>query len=558
MRNTVKEYDLIILGSGLPGSILAAIIARMGANILIIEKGAHPRFAIGEAMLPQSTMWMLLLGERFNFPEINDITDVKRVNERVSKVCGQKRTISFLYHEEGKRQDLKYSHQIIAPEVPFSSESHFMRAEIDQHMVEVARKAGADYIDNTNVTEFDLKENDITLKTEDGDTYHARLLIDGSGFRSPVAEALELRQPQSSLRSHSRTIFNHCTGLKNYDELEGVVSPSKRYGYHDGTLHHVFDGGWFWVIPFDNTPISESNLASIGLSLDTSKYPLDESISPEKEFWSIVERYPSIQEHFEGLQPKRKWIRTGQIQYSSKRAAGKGWVMMSHAYGFIDALLSRGMINSFESVYYLANAIENAFKDDDYSYTYFEHLNEMQHEQIDATDRMVSTAYVSFSDFRLWNAWFNLWFGSKLLGDLYFMRGIVKAKSGDYSFYDRVNNAVRADLSAPFTEKVEELLETVESTQLAVKNGEMGIQEAADKVCHLVESADWLPHCVYHWGGPAGNADFSDEVVHELIMEWGRKDAPAWLRDSMFDFIPPWFPEAMDMMNKAHGAVGKP
>ena len=550
MNKKTKEYDVIILGSGLPGSILAAIIARMGANILIIEKGSHPRFAIGEAMLPQSTMWMLLLGERFKLPEIEDITDVKRVNEKVSKVCGQKRTISFLYHENGKRQNQEQSHQVIAPEVPFSSESHFMRSEVDQYMVQVAQNVGADYIDNTNVVEFDLKENDVTVKTEDGDTYHAKLLVDGSGFRSPIADKLDLRPPKSSFRSHTRTIFNHFTGLKNYDELEGVVSPSDRYGYNDGTLHHIFDGGWFWVIPFNNTPISESNLASIGLSLDTSKFPLDESISTEEEFWSFVNKLPSVKDHFENIEPARNWIRTGQIQYSSKRAAGEGWVMMSHAYGFIDALLSRGMINSFESVYYLATAIEGAVKQDDYSYVHFEHLNKMQHEQIDATDRMVSTAYASFRDFRLWNAWFNLWFGSKILGDLYFMRGVVKSKMGDTSFYDRVNNAVRADLSAPFTEKVEKVLETIESTQMAVEKGEMEIQEAADKACHMVRTADWLPHCVYDWGGPAGNADFTDEVVRELILEWGKKDAPDWLRDSMFDFIPPWFPEAMEMQEK--------
>jgi len=114
---TEEHYDIIMLGSGLPGAVLAGIIARMGARILIIEKGQHPRFAIGEAMLPQSTMWMMLLGERFNLPEINDITSVARVNEKVSKVCGQKRTISFLYHREGQRQDQRESHQVIAPEV---------------------------------------------------------------------------------------------------------------------------------------------------------------------------------------------------------------------------------------------------------------------------------------------------------------------------------------------------------------------------------------------------------------------------------------------------------
>ncbi|MCZ6525167.1 MAG: hypothetical protein O6928_01195 [Gammaproteobacteria bacterium] len=95
-----------------------------------------------------------------------------------------------------------------------------------------------------------------------------------------------------------------------------------------------------------DTAMSESNLASIGLSLDKNKYPLDEIISPQQEFWSYVNQLPSVKDYFENLAPTRNWLRTGQLQDSSERAAGEGWVMMSHAYGFIDALLSRGMIKS--------------------------------------------------------------------------------------------------------------------------------------------------------------------------------------------------------------------
>ena len=548
---TQKEYDIIMLGSGLPGAILAGIIARMGASILVIEKGKHPRFAIGEAMLPQSTMWMLLLGERFNLPEINDITSVDRVNERVSKECGQKRTISFAYHHEGQRQDQKESHQVIAPEVPFSSESHFMRSEVDHHMVKVAQACGADYMDETDIVEFDLRENNVTLSTASGDTFKAKLLIDGSGFRSPVADKLGLRADPTKMRAHSRTIFSHVKGLKSYDELDGVVRPSERYGYNDGTLHHVFDGGWWWVIPFTNTADSESELASIGLSLDIKKYPKPDDMTAEEEFWHFVDKFPSVKDHFENIEPVRPWIGTGQLQYSSTQSAGPGYVMMSHAYGFIDALLSRGMINSFESVYYVARAIEDAVKDGDYSLSRFEHLNEMQHEQIKATDRMVASAYNSMGDFSLWNAWFNLWLGSKLLGDLYFMRGVIKTKMGDSSFFDRIDQSVRADISAPYTEKVEELLVTLENAQAAVERGEMTAPEGAAQVCDLVQNADWLPHTVYGWGGPAANIDFTDECVREIILNWGKNTAPAWLGDEMFDFIPPWFPEAMEGQQKA-------
>ena len=45
-------YDLAIVGSGFAGSLLAMIARRAGRSVLLLEKGAHPRFAIGESSTP--------------------------------------------------------------------------------------------------------------------------------------------------------------------------------------------------------------------------------------------------------------------------------------------------------------------------------------------------------------------------------------------------------------------------------------------------------------------------------------------------------------------------
>jgi FADH2 O2-dependent halogenase len=60
-----EKYDVAVLGSGIAGSTLAAILGRQGFRVLLLEKGTHPRFAVGEAMQPQSSMLMWILGERF-------------------------------------------------------------------------------------------------------------------------------------------------------------------------------------------------------------------------------------------------------------------------------------------------------------------------------------------------------------------------------------------------------------------------------------------------------------------------------------------------------------
>jgi FADH2 O2-dependent halogenase len=115
---------------------------------------------------------------------------------------------------------------------------------------------------------------DVTVTIDSGDKFHGKLLLDGAGFMSPLAKKFGLRKEATEIRSTSRTLFTHADGLKHYDKLDGVQQPFQRYGYHDGTVHHIFKGGWFWVIPFDNAPGSENKGASIGLSLDTTSVRL--------------------------------------------------------------------------------------------------------------------------------------------------------------------------------------------------------------------------------------------------------------------------------------------
>ncbi len=53
--------------------------------------------------------------------------------------------------------------------------------------------------------------------------------------------------------------------------------------YHKGTLHHCFERGWFWVIPFNNNPLSTNPLISVGLTIDPRRYPKPD-MSAEQEF----------------------------------------------------------------------------------------------------------------------------------------------------------------------------------------------------------------------------------------------------------------------------------
>ena len=47
--------DVIIFGSGLVGSFLGALLARQGLSVLVLDDSTHPKFSVGESMIPYLT-----------------------------------------------------------------------------------------------------------------------------------------------------------------------------------------------------------------------------------------------------------------------------------------------------------------------------------------------------------------------------------------------------------------------------------------------------------------------------------------------------------------------
>ena len=46
--------DVLVIGGGPAGSTAAALLAERGRRVVLLEKDRHPRFHIGESLLPQN------------------------------------------------------------------------------------------------------------------------------------------------------------------------------------------------------------------------------------------------------------------------------------------------------------------------------------------------------------------------------------------------------------------------------------------------------------------------------------------------------------------------
>jgi len=531
-----NKFDVAILGSGIGGSTLAAILGRQGFRVLLLEKGTHPRFAVGEAMQPQSSMLLWILGERFDVPEIQNLSSTDRILEHVTKNCGVKKTFGFLYHEEGKRQDPAKAHLLIPPATPLVSESHLFRQDIDHYLVKAAIKYGAVYRDRIDVQDFSINEDGVVLSTDTGEEFHARFLVDGSGHKSFVANKLGLRQEVPPLRTESRTIFTHMIGLKRYDDtLAPEERPGLSRGWYEGTLHHIIPGGWFWIIRFDNVPGSESLLTSVGLTLDMQMYP-QRGIPPQQEFEEIVARYPSIATHLEGGEAVRPWVGTGRLQFSATDSAAPRYFLMSHAHGFIDALYSRGMINTFEQIHALAPRLMQALRDDDFALSRFDYPRRLQAAMLQDNDRMVFNSFRSFVDFDAWNAWLRIWLVNIIFGDLRMFRVCLKyLASRDKAEFESLDEDPLPMSSLPGEDPLEDLYAFGDAMFDRWQAGEITAQEAAARIFEMLGRSPLPP--IHPWGDPAA---CHLDLVHEKLVQmigWGMTAARPPL-SRLFDFDP--------------------
>lgn len=530
------QYDSIILGSGIGGASLAAILARHGYKVLMLEKGRHPRFAIGEAAFFRTCLWIWLTGQRYDVPELLHIVSPESIAEHVSPSAGLKQTFGQAYHRVGEPYRIEETHNIVTPLAFFFRDTHFFRQDIDHYLVKTAVKYGAHYRDRTTVTGIEFDDDGVTVTTEAGESFRGRYFVDGAGYRSPLADQLGLRDVSPRARTNSRGIFSHFTNVQPFDEtLDGKIPGS--YSLFEGTLHHAFDGGWFWVIPFNNNEWSENPLCSVGVMLDPDKFPRPEGITDEEEFWQIVNRYPGIARHLLGAQAVRPFVGTDRIQYSASQAAGPRYALLTHSYGFVDPLYSRGMMWTFENVYALAHRLMDALEADDFSMERFEYLNGLAEAQFKQADQLVHNGYRSMTHFDTWNAWLRVFVAGELLPGLYLWRKALKyIASGDRRWISGLDTAPKPCFETSFAEPYQALVDYADDLFTRMEHGEMKPEAAASHLFTRLRESEFLPHPGYAFGDPDTlHNDFTLPTTLAKIILWGKFRAPKAMRKEIFD-----------------------
>ena len=329
-----------IVGSGFAGSLLARILAVQGHDVVLLERGTHPRFAIGESSTPLANLTLERLARRYGLDDCYDLAAHGRWIARFPELRrGLKRGFTFYRHHAGRRfaNAGLGSERLLVAASPNDhvADNHWLRADVDHHFVRAAVQAGVEYRDRVEVTDDTLK------------ALHVDFVVDASGPGGFLARELAIPSRLDRMHTHAGLLFSHFDGVRLMpDVVPGL--PSGPYPDDWAAVHHIIEEGWLYSLRFDH------GVTSAGFLLR------DRVAGAPEEMWRhLLRRYPTIGALFGNAKPLFPLSYKPRIQHRLARAAGPGWAMLPHAFAFVDPLFSTGIAWSLRAIERLALSFEN-------------------------------------------------------------------------------------------------------------------------------------------------------------------------------------------------------
>lgn len=418
--------DVAVIGSGFAGSILAMIAARLGYRVALIERGRHPRFAIGESSSPLAGILLEQLAARYDLPRLAPLASFGAWQRAYPHVtCGLKRGFTYYAHEAGRpfRRAPDRSTQLLVAASPNAevADTHWLRADVDAFLAGEAEALGVVYLDEVTLDALDWG---VGGEAELAGVRHgravrvrARWCLDATGPRGFLSRALQIGDAPFEGYPRTQALFSHFAGVARCGEMPDYADASTDgappYPPDDAALHHVFEGGWMWVLRFGN------GVTSAGVAV-TDALAKDLRLADGAPAWNrLLARFPSVAAQFAAARPLRPFAWMPSLSYQARRAAGPGWAMLPSAAAFVDPLFSTGFPLTLLGVERLARRLEtgprffgqaNAAADAAYDATT---LAEARH-----TARFVAGCYAAFPRFSDFAAYSMFYFAAASYAEL--------------------------------------------------------------------------------------------------------------------------------------------
>jgi len=394
----VVDVDVAIVGSGFSGALCALALRKRGRNVALLERGRHPRFAIGESTTPLTNLLLEELADRYDLPQVRSFSKWGTWQRtRPDVACGLKRGFTFLFHRlaEGFTDDATHARQLLVAASPHDdvADTHWYRAAFDLALVEQAQAAGATYLDELRLEKVGDRGSGMAMEGVRGGErveIQADFVIDASGPRGFLANALGMGSAPLRWLPATQGVFSH---FENVGLWQDVAPPDANPPYPPdaAALHHVFPGGWIWVLRFNN------GITSAGAALTDRVAAMVGAADGGPGWDRLLQSLPSVQEQFRDARPTMPFVYSPGVAFRCHQVVGERWALLPSAAGVIDPLLSTGFPLTLLGVARLLEVLETTAPGAERRIALDEYARTTQTE-LDVTEQLVAALYACMDD----------------------------------------------------------------------------------------------------------------------------------------------------------------
>jgi FADH2 O2-dependent halogenase len=387
---------IAIVGSGFAGSILARVLRKQGHRVLLLDRRRHPRFALGESSTPLAAICLERLAARYGLDDLHALAAWGRWKERLPHLRrGLKRGFTFYGHTPGRPYANGPANErrllVAASPTDAIADAHWLRADVDHHLVLQAAAAGVEVLEEVDLTGVEARPGNGWHLSGTHRTrpvrFEADLLIDASGPGGFLARHFSI--PRLETEPRTTLVFGHFEGMADFAEVAGGAAlPAGPYPDEQAAVHHILAEGWMYVLPFDHGTVS----AGFVIADERTRKEL-EALSPDQAWVRLLARYPTLQDQFAPARPARAIGKIPRLQHRLAQASGDGWALLPHAYGFLSPLFSTGIAWSLLAVERLALLLE---RDD---LAGLRRYGDLLSREAGHIQKLVAGAYASMGDF---------------------------------------------------------------------------------------------------------------------------------------------------------------
>jgi flavin-dependent dehydrogenase len=328
MDTPTFDCDVLVVGGGPGGSTISTLLMRRGWRVTMLERDRHPRFHIGESLLPA------------NMPIFEELGALEKL-----RALGRLKLGADFPRDDGSYYTFRFD-RALGDTRPYAFQ--VKREDMDRMLFEHARENGVDAREQIKVERLAFDADGVTAHVDaagNKSTLRARYVVDASGRDTFLGKQLKL--VRRSEKHQSAAMFAHYEGIGyNPDDPDGNIISVNRFAH-----------GWAWFIPLPG------GITSVGCVCKPGYLKTRQGASNDEFMARTLAIVPGADRriaHARRVSPVRF---TGNYSYACSAMAGHRWILIGDAWAFLDPVFSSGVFLSMYSAQKACEVVDGSLRE---------------------------------------------------------------------------------------------------------------------------------------------------------------------------------------------------